>query len=97
MVIDRYLDGNWHEYSGGSKPGSRLIRFLTRNLNDILVKVFYVFDYGTGETELISFEILQEYFKKLTDQLSKLGDGYIEVKDSTQDFIFELRLAEGCL
>lgn len=97
MSTNGVLDGRWREYSGGSRSGSRLIRFLPDDRNHTTIEVFYVFDFNTGETELLSFDLSPECFQQLMGELSSRGYGCAKVKDAVQDFTFELRLVEGCL
>ena len=91
------LDGKWHEYRGGSRSGSRLIRFLVDDRDHTVVEISYLFDVNTGEAELLSFDLPPECFKQLVSQLYSQGYGCAAVKDAVQDFRLELRLAEGRL
>jgi len=59
----------------------------------VLIELFYVFDWNTGETQSHGFILPRETFESLEQQLSQSGLARIAVQDEIQDFVFECRMA----
>jgi len=91
------LDGQWHEYSGGSRPSTNLVRFSQPHGRGCAVELAYVFDWDTGEREHLLFEIPAPQFKRLVAGLRKSGFSRCVVADGKRTFTFDWRIAEGAI
>jgi hypothetical protein len=91
MVIEGAFLNKWLEYSGGSRPGSNLLKFEDDGAGEVSILIHYVFDWNTRETVDLSFKISMADFQNLLDELSK--ENYAKL--DKDDLNFEWRLSEG--
>lgn len=89
MRVNELLAGNWLEYSGGSRPNSRRIRFWKAPDNVVWLEVHYVFDWNTGKTQTFSFSLSQQEFDCLVEGLLSQGHAAIDKEGHNQSLHFE--------
>jgi hypothetical protein len=82
MKTSQLLEGQWLEYSGGSRPGTNMIRFLELDKENVLIELWYVFDWDTGETGSHGFRITRREFDQLVNRL--LQEGYASLSKVTE-------------
>jgi hypothetical protein len=89
MQIDELLQGQWFQFTGGSRPGTNSIRFFRTQDGGVLLELSYVFDWDTGETERFSFMLDEMEFQRLRDGFVTASYGSIEHKTDTEALRFE--------
>jgi len=89
MRVNELLAGNWLEYSGGSRPNGRHIRFWKAPDNVVWLEVHYVFDWNTGETQTFSFSLNQQEFDGLVEGLLTRGHAALDKEGHNQSLHFE--------
>src|SRR5579859_1852211 len=94
MTLDQLLNGQWLEFSGGSRPNSRRLRLARLADGEIELEIFYVFDHDTGEKEQLAFTIAADVFDQFTEELLATGSAVIDQATDTQRLSFECRTTD---
>jgi hypothetical protein len=89
VEADQLLNGEWLEYSGGSRPHTNRIRFCATTDGFVLIQLWYIFDHLTGGNQLVTFTIEQAEFDLLFQELVKHGHATLNKSDEYQQLRFE--------
>jgi len=91
------LLNRWVEFGGGSRPGTRFLKFTHSPSVSPTLSLHYVFDLDTGEATSINFHLDPDDLETLFGDLIHDGHAKIDRQSSGEHLSFEWRLAEGRL
>lgn len=97
MNIRESLLNKWIEFSGGSRPGSRMIRFEEIKDSAVMLQIRYVYDWNTMETITMSFDLSHKEFDQLVNTLIEKGYAAFNRDTNKERLSFEWRLSEGVI